>query len=261
MSGFFYIKEMKPILIDFDGVIKIGNELAPDAKDFFEFIDRNKIPACILSNSTLRTSELMKNFLGERGLQLNIPAFTAFDVTLEFVRKHYNKVKVYCRDYLLYHFESMIDNQNPEAVVIGDIGNRWNYETLNEIFNYVMNGAEIIAMHKNKFWQPEGKLILDAGAFITAIEFATGKQSTVIGKPSPHYFKTAIENLGFNPEDEFVMIGDDLENDIIAAQRIGGKGILILTGKTKLNDIKDRKPDFIVNSLTGTKEVIEKIIS
>lgn len=250
------MNKMKPILIDFDGVIKIGKEIAPDAKDFVEFIDKSNIPACILSNSTLRTSGLMRNFLKDKGLEINIPAFTAFDVTLEYVKKNYSKVKVYCRDYLLHHFEGVIDDENPEAVVIGDIGNRWNYDTMNEIFNYVMNGAEIIAMHKNKFWQPEGKLILDAGAFINAIEFATGKQATVIGKPSPLYFKTAVEKLGFSFQQGFIMIGDDLENDVIAAQKIGGKGILILTGKTRSEDIKDEKSDFIVNSFSEAIPVL-----
>lgn len=254
------MKKNIPLLIDFDGVIKLGNRIAPDAKNFFTFIEKECIPACILSNSTLRTSELIKNFLLERSLKLEIPAFTAFDVTLEYVKKHYSKVKVYCRDYLLHHFEGMIDEHRPEAVVIGDIGDRWNYETMNEIFNYVMNGAEIIAMHKNKFWQPEGKLILDAGAFITAIEFATGKQAIVIGKPSSHYFKTALEEIGFSGNNNFTMIGDDLENDILAAQKIGATGILILTGKTKLEDIKDSKPDFVVNSLSEAIPVLSEII-
>ncbi|MFN3693747.1 MAG: HAD-IIA family hydrolase [Ignavibacterium sp.] len=254
------MKKNIPLLIDFDGVIKLGNKIAPDAKNFFTFIEKECIPACILSNSTLRTSELMKNFLLERSLKLEIPAFTAFDVTLEYVKKHYSKVKVYCRDYLLHHFEGMIDEHKPEAVVIGDIGDRWNYETMNEIFNYVMNGAEMVAMHKNKFWLPERKLILDAGAFITAIEYATDKKATVIGKPSPLYFSTALEELGFSDNQEFIMIGDDLENDILAAQKIGGRGILILTGKTKSSDIKEAKPDFAVNSLSEAIPVLSEII-
>lgn len=244
------MKKFKPVLIDFDGVIKIGNEIAPDAKIFFDFIESNQIPACILSNSTLRTAELMKDFLKQKGLEINIPAFTAFDVTLEFVKQNYTKVKVYCRDYLLHHFEELNTETNPQAVVIGDIGNRWNYETMNEIFNYVINGADIIAMHKNKFWMPEGKLILDSGAFISAIEYAADKQAIVIGKPSPLYFRTSLKQLGFSAESDFFMIGDDLENDILAAQKIGGKGILTLTGKTKTEDAKNDKPDFIVNSLT-----------
>lgn len=244
------MKKFKPLLIDFDGVIKIGDEIAPDAKTFFDFIETNNIPACILSNSTLRTAELMKDFLKQRGLEINIPAFTAFDVTLEFVKQNYRKVKVYCRDYLLHHFKELNTETNPQAVVIGDIGNRWKYETMNEIFNYVINGADIIAMHKNKFWMPEGKLILDAGTFISAIEFATDKQAIVIGKPSPLFFKTALKQLGISSDSDFFMIGDDLENDILAAQKIGGKGILILTGKTKTEDLKNDKPNFIVNSLT-----------
>lgn len=244
------MKKFKPLLIDFDGVIKIGNEIAPDTKIFFDFIKTNNIPACILSNSTLRTAELMKDYFKQKGLEITIPAFTAFDVTLEFVKQKYTKVKVYCRDYLLHHFEGINTEINPQAVVIGDIGNRWNYETMNEIFNYVINGADIIAMHKNKFWMPEGKLTLDAGAFISAIEFATDKQAIVIGKPSPLYFKTALKQLGFPTDSDFFIIGDDLENDVLAAQKIRGKGILILTGKTKIEDVRNEKPDFIVNSLT-----------
>lgn len=45
----------KPILIDLDGVLRIGNTIANGARDFIEFIETNKIPACILSNSTLFT--------------------------------------------------------------------------------------------------------------------------------------------------------------------------------------------------------------
>ena len=54
--------KFKPLLIDLDGVLKLGNFPAPDVKDFFEFINENKIPACILSNSTLRTGEQVKDF-------------------------------------------------------------------------------------------------------------------------------------------------------------------------------------------------------
>lgn len=250
------MKKFKPLLIDFDGVIKIGNELAPDAQDFFNFIESNQIPACILSNSTLRTSEMMKEFLSQKGLKFNIPAFTAFDVTLEYVKHNYSRVRVYCRDYLLHHFSRLITDENPQAVVIGDIGDKWNFETMNKIFNYVINGADMVAMHKNKFWMPEGKPILDAGAFITAIEYASDKKAIVIGKPSPLYFKTALEQIGFSSSEEFFMIGDDIENDVLAAQKIGGKGILMLTGKSSEEDIKDERPDYVANSLTEVIEII-----
>jgi len=245
----------KPLLIDLDGVLKLGDSPASDANDFFKFITDNKIPACILSNSTLRTGEMVKEFFAKHNIEISIPAITSFDASLSFVKKKYKKVQVYCRNYLIHHFDGMIDNENPEAVVIGDIEDRWNYKIMNDIFNKVFNGAYLIAMHKNKYWNPEGELLIDAGAFITAIEFATGKKAMLIGKPSPLYFKSALERINAKLEDEFFMLGDDVENDIKAAQDLGGKGILIYTGKTKfpLEKNINIKPDFEVNSL---KEVI-----
>lgn len=241
----------KPLLIDFDGVLKLGNLPAPDVKEFFHFISEHQIPACILSNSTLRTGVMVKEFFAEHNIELKIPAITAFDATLSFVTKNYSRVQVYCRDYLIHHFEGMIDEKNPEAIVIGDIEDKWNYEILNDIFKKVFAGADLIAMHKNKYWNPHGELLIDAGAFITGIEFASGREAILIGKPSSLYFKEALEKINCKIENGFFMLGDDVENDIKAAQDSGGKGILIYTGKTKfpLNSSISYKPDFEAKSL------------
>lgn len=252
----------KPILIDFDGVLKLGTSPAPHIKEFFGFINENKIPACILSNSTLRTGELVDEFFASQGIELSIPVITAFDAALLFVKKNYKKVQVYCRDYLIHHFEGMIDTENPEAIVIGDIEDKWNYQIVNDIFKKVFAGADLIAMHKNKYWNPSGELLIDAGAFITGIEFASGKEAILIGKPSPLYFNAALENIGATIEEGFYMIGDDIENDIKAAQDIGGKGILIYTGKTKfpLNKTLGIKPEFEVHSLKEVITILRKAI-
>ena len=245
----------KPLLIDLDGVLKLGSSPAPDVKGFFEFINKHNIPACILSNSTLRTGEMVKEFFASHNIKTSIPAITAFDSTVSYVKKNYKKVRVYCRDYLLHHFDGFIDEEYPEAVVIGDIEDKWNYQIMNDIFKKVFNGADFIAMHKNKYWYPKDELMIDAGAFVNAIEFATGKEATLIGKPSPLYFKTALEEINSKIENGFYMIGDDVENDVGAAQKLGGKGIIIYTGKTKypLDASFGIQPEFETHSL---KEVI-----
>jgi len=252
--------KIKPLLIDLDGVLKLGNSPATYANDFFKFISDNKIPACILSNSTLRTGEMVKEFFSSHKINLTIPSITAFDATLSFVKKNYKKVQVYCRNHLIHHFDGMIDNQNPEVVVIGDIEDKWNYQIMNDIFKKVFSGAELIAMHKNKYWNPDGELLIDAGAFITGIEYATGREAILIGKPSPLYFKAALEKIGAKLDENFFMIGDDVENDIKAAQEIGGKGILIYTGKTKfpLDKNLNIKPDYEVNSLSEVITIFKK---
>lgn len=250
-----------PVLIDFDGVIKLGDNIAGDAKDFFSFLKRNNIPYFLLSNSSLRTSEGMLEFIKRNGIDNNIPAITAVDATLHYIRENYKRAAVYCRENIKSLFSDFQTDENPEAVVLGDIADGWTYETMNDIFRKVLNGADIIAMHKNRYWEPDGKtLTMDAGAFITAIEYATSKEAILIGKPSPIYFNTALKKLGFNSGSEFLMVGDDLESDIEAAQNIGGKGILVYTGKTRYPLSEDSfHPDFEAMNLKEVIMILENL--
>jgi HAD superfamily hydrolase (TIGR01458 family) len=244
-----------PLLIDFDGVIKLANKPAPGASYFLKYISGNKIPSVILSNSTLYSGKQIRNFLAQHNMDFGIPCITTVDASLSYIKDNYMKIKPYCADNIKPLFSSFISEDSPDAVLIGDLQEKWSYDILNEIFRYVYNGAAIIAMQKNKFWKPAGELCLDAGAFIAAIEYASGKESVLIGKPSPVYFESALKMCGFKPGDEFTMIGDDIENDIRAAQKLGGKGLLIYTGKTPfpLPNNYRIKPDAEVFNL---KEVI-----
>ena len=249
-----------PILIDFDGIIRIGNKPAPDAKQFLQFISDQKIPAYIISNSTLKTSGDIKNFLKENQMDFGIPALTSVDAAVNYVKTHYKKISVFCDEDIKKNFTEFIDDDNPEAVIVGDLGDKWSYETLNEIFRCVYNGAGLIAMQKNKFWKPDGvNLSLDAGAFISAIEYAAGKEAILIGKPSPIYFYSAIELLGFKRDSSFIMIGDDIETDIQGAKKLGGKGILVYSGKTKypLDPSVLIRPDYEARNLESVIPIIE----
>lgn len=247
-----------PVLIDFDGIIRLVDRIAPDAEEFFSFLKSNDIPFFLLSNSTLRTSGEMLEFMKSNGIKIEIPSMTAVDAVLDYVKENYKRVSVYCRSNIKALFSEFDTNDNPEAVVIGDIGDGWTYEKLNEIFRKVFNGADIIAMHKNRYWEPDGKIpIMDAGAFISAIEYATSKTAILIGKPSPIYFNTALKKLGFEPGSKFIMVGDDLESDITAAQQIGGKGILVYTGKTKYPRIDTAiRPDFEAKNLREVVSIL-----
>jgi HAD superfamily hydrolase (TIGR01458 family) len=250
------------ILIDFDGIIRIGKKIAEDAKVFLTFLKDKEIPHYIISNSTLNTSKDIKLFLKQNGVNFDVNAMTTVDAALQFVNKNKLKISIYCEDTIKNLFKDFINDANPDAVVIGDIGREWSYEVLNKIFHIVMNGADIIALQKNKFWNPDGKgLVLDAGAFISAIEYATNRQSILIGKPSEIYFKSALDYLGYKNGDSFYMIGDDLETDIVGSEKIGGKGILVFSGKTKfpLSDKNNIRPSYIAKNLTGVIEIIKNI--
>lgn len=256
------MKTLIPFLIDFDGVINLYGKSAPFTKEFFSFLEKNKLPAFILSNSTLRTAKDIKNFLLDNNLTFNIPIMTPADAALRYVEHKYERVSVYCVEKIKNEFEKYIDDNNPQAVVVGDLADGWSVKVLNEIFLKVLNGADLVAMHMNRFWSPQkDKFVLDAGSYISAIEYATQKRSILIGKPAPIYFETALEMLGYNKTSPFLMLGDDIELDVVPVQKMGGKTILILTGKTKLPFPSSASVDYIAADLSEVIGILEEFYS
>ena len=100
------------------------------------------------------------------------------------------------------------DGPGVDAVIVGGLGEAWNYAVLNAAFRLLMDRAELIALQKNRFWQRAGGLSLDAGPFVAALEYATGRRATVVGKPAATFFEQALADAGAAAADA-VMVGDD----------------------------------------------------
>jgi HAD superfamily hydrolase (TIGR01458 family) len=252
----------KPLLIDLDGVLRLGKNPAPGLKEFLSFIYEEDISACIISNSTLSNADMVGKFFKDQNIELSIPIMTAADAAYIYVNNNYKSAHAYCSEPVKSMFGKFAGKKNPEAVIIGDMGKNWDYEVMNEIFRKVFNGADLIAMQTNRYWKtPEEGYLLDVGPFIKAIEYAAGKEAVLIGKPSPIYFTSALNILGFPPETGFVMLGDDLETDIKGALDLGSAAILIYTGKTAfpLKKDTDIKPTFEARNLIDVTDLLKNI--
>jgi HAD superfamily hydrolase (TIGR01458 family) len=147
-------------------------------------------------------------------------------------------------------------------IVIGDIGDAWTYQMLNEIFASLMRGAKLIAIHKNRFWQTERGLQMDIGAFVSALEYAGNTTAMIIGKPSADFFDIAIADMHLNAN-EVLMIGDDIDSDIGGAQSVGIKSVLVRTGKYREDYAATSpvKPNFLINSVKDLPLLVSQINS
>jgi phospholysine phosphohistidine inorganic pyrophosphate phosphatase len=139
----------------------------------------------------------------------------------------------------------------PEAVLIGDLAERWSYGLLQEAFEYLMAGAALIALSRDRYWLRNERLALDAGPFVAGLEFATGMSATVAGKPSTVFYAAALRSLGLEPSREAVMVGDDLWSDVEGAQRAGLQGWLVRTGKYREAALRESgiRPDRVLDSI------------
>ena len=117
-------------------------------------------------------------------------------------------------------------------------------------FAELQSGAELYCLHKNRWWQTSRGPLLDAGAFVAGLEYASDLDATVLGKPSPSYFAAALEHLDAEPELTWI-VTDDLEDDVRGAQLFGMRTVLVRTGKFRPEtlDRSDVVPDIVLSSI------------
>jgi HAD superfamily hydrolase (TIGR01458 family) len=145
---------------------------------------------------------------------------------------------------------------NVEAVLIGgadegeETGRVFSYLNLNRAFHELGAGADLYCLHKNKWWQTADGARLDAGAFVAGLEYAAETEATVLGKPSSAYFAAALEALDAEPGLTW-MVGDDVEDDSLGAQKYGMRTILVRTGKFRPDAVERSpvQPDGIISSI------------
>jgi HAD superfamily hydrolase (TIGR01458 family) len=150
------------------------------------------------------------------------------------------------------------DERRPQAVIVGDLGERFDYSTLNRAFRMVMDGAELVALQKNRYWLREDGLSLDVGPFVAALEYATGRDAYVVGKPAPGFFAEVLSGLGMAP-DAVAMVGDDVETDVGGALGAGLAGILVRTGKYREDAVSASgvEPTATVDSIADVPGLLE----
>jgi HAD superfamily hydrolase (TIGR01458 family) len=139
---------------------------------------------------------------------------------------------------------------------LGDLGEGFTYARLDGAFRRLMSGAELVALQKNRYWEREDGLYLDAGPFVAALEYASGKTATVIGKPEAPFFEAALVDLALQAR-EVAMVGDDIETDVAGAQRAGLRGVQVKTGKYRAGvSMRRAEPDLVLDSVAGLPEAL-----
>lgn len=222
---------LKGVLLDLGGVVYVGDEALPGAVESIDRLKAEGLAVRFITNVTRQSRRGLQETLASLGVkvgsdELFMPAIAA--------RNYLEARRIGA--HLLVHpalredFAGLSAGEQP-AVVIGDAGDGFTYRALNEAFRLLLDGAPFLALARNRtFRDADGGLSLDAGAFVAALEYASGRKALVLGKPSGDFFGAALQSLGCEAS-EAVMVGDDAEFDVAAAVAAGLRGILVRTGK------------------------------
>jgi HAD superfamily hydrolase (TIGR01458 family) len=241
--------KIKAVLCDIGGVLYIEDKAVPGAVDAVKRI-KEHYPMRFLSNTTQVRARQIVETLQDFGFDIKKEEIiTALDTTKAFLQKEKSSAYYLLTDDAKSLFDDIKDLPC-RYVVVGDAQENFSYEHMNKAFRLLQDGASLLAIAKNRYFKSsDGKLSLDTGAFVSALEFSSGKEAHVIGKPSKKFYHKACKLLGVLPE-EALMIGDDIVSDIRGAHDAGLKTALVRTGKSSDDDLKKGiQPDLIIDSI------------
>ncbi len=254
--------KIKGIVCDIGGVLYEGNKPVKGAAEAIAEL-KKKYKIRFATNTTRRAPCTIISRLAKMGFMINEnELFTALEAAKEIVKSKggtaYGLLTQDAADYFAPYLSS---KERVDFVVVGDAAENFNYARMNRAFRYLQEGAKLIAAAKNRYFKDsDGKLSLDAGPFVKALEFASLKEAKIVGKPSREFYELVVNSMGIKPQ-EAVMVGDDIESDIEGAQKAGMKAVLVRTGKYKPSDLdKPIYPDEVIASIADLPKVLEKLI-
>jgi phospholysine phosphohistidine inorganic pyrophosphate phosphatase len=246
------------LLLDLDGVLYVGDDALPGAPEAVDWLQRAGIPHLFVTNTTSRPRSSIVAKLAGMGMtvqesDLLTPTVAAAQWLGRSAPGHPALFVPAATAEDLADLEPLPPDAEggASAVVVGDLGEDWDFATLNRAFRLLMARPHppLVALGMTRYWRAPDGLRLDAGAYVRALEYATGSTAVVLGKPDPAFFAAAVAHLGPVPED-VVMVGDDVRTDVEGAQKAGLRAVLVRTGKASAADLPDDVvPDAVLDSV------------
>jgi HAD superfamily hydrolase (TIGR01450 family) len=248
---------IEAFVFDADGVLILKGEPLPGVVEALARLDDIGIPFRVVTNFSLAHRSTLAARFAARGTQIDPDRLiTAASASAAYTADHFagRPIFVIAAPDGLREFDGqrLVDADAAAdaagrpgeigAVVIGDGGEDLSFRNQDTAFRLIRGGSAFLAMHRNPWWITTNGPTLDAGAVVVGLEYATGRRATVLGKPSPEVFRQALTGLRADlgrrvPARDVAMVGDDPDADVRAAQRVGMRGLLVLTGKTTADQL------------------------
>jgi HAD superfamily hydrolase (TIGR01458 family) len=254
------LADVRALLIDIDGVLCVGAEPIAGARDALALLQGSGLGVRFLTNTTARSRAGTLDRLRRQGFKIADGELVT-PATLALAHCHqvgHRRAALVMNDDVKRDFAGVEEADHAvDVVIVGDLGTGFCFDVLNRAFRLIMEGAELVALQKNRFWLTSDGLSLDVGPFVAALEFATGRAAYVVGKPASAFFALPLDQLGVEARDA-VMIGDDVESDIGGALAAGLRAVLVRTGKFRADVVADSdvEPTAIVASIADVPALV-----
>jgi len=229
------ITQPKALLLDISGVIYQGDRPIAGAVAAVKRLRDSNLRLRFVTNTSRRPRRRILESLADMGFPIAADElFTAPLAARRWLEAERRRPLLLIHPDLQEDFAGL-DTREPDAVLLADAGNELNYANLDAAFALLMDGAPLLAVGTNRYFQGKRRLHLDAGPFVRALEYAAGVEAIVAGKPSGAFYEQVLADVECQP-DEALMVGDDVNADVQGALDAGLHACLVRTGKYRDGD-------------------------
>lgn len=242
-------------IIDLDGTTYRGNEIIEGANEFIDYLKKENKPYLFLTNNSTYTQEAVVKKLKKLGIETTVNhVMTSSVATANYIERQNDHARCYMigeeglLDALMQKKFTLTD-KNCHYVIVG-LDRDITYAKLARATTLIREGATFIATNTDAAIPTEKGLQPGNGAIVSALTVSSGVNPLIIGKPEKIIMEEAIKQLGVEKEN-VLMIGDNYNTDIRAGINAGMDTLLVLTGFTSREDLKnvDIQPTYISENL------------
>ena len=248
-------------LLDLDGVVWRGDSAVPGAAEALEALRERGKRVVFVTNNASRSArdyaaKLMKLRIATEPSDIVTSAHAVVDHLHEIGLERGARIHVFGTTALAQVLRSAGFETTTESSAIDALVVAWNprltFDDLGRAADVARSGVPFIGANRDATYPAEEGLLPGTGAILAAIEVASGRQATVVGKPAPYLFRSALERAGRSVE-RTLFIGDRIESDVVGALAAGVPVALVLTGVSRRDDLAslDGRPDWILDDLDG----------
>ena len=252
------------IIFDIDGTVLRGDRMIPGARQTIDALRLQGHPLLFITNA-LESPEEQVARLAKATIEASPDEIiTAPCLLKRYLRDHMPGAIIFVigdpplPEMLSAEYRFSEDPKEIDAVIVSCDRN-FNFYKLNIGFQALRRGARFLAVNADATCPlPDGE-IPDAGAVIGALEGCSKRSpELVFGKPSHLIAEAALKRLNRSVE-ECIIIGDNLESDIVMGHHTGMTTVLVLSGVTQREDLAHApvQPDHVLESITDVFQMPE----
>lgn len=231
------ILRYEQLVLDLDGCVWVGEQPTPGAVEAIGELQAAGRRLAFVTNDPRRATEAYVEKLWGLGVKASVADVVTVGGALQHLlaetRGGRTAFAIGTRALLRHVSDAGLRLMNgtdlaprAEVVVVGGTGDL-SYDDLRVATLALRRGADFLATSRDPTYPMPDGLWPGTGAIVAALEYASGREAAIVGKPEPQLLLTAIDRLG---PGRTLVVGDRLDTDVAAAARVGLDAALVLTG-------------------------------